>query len=104
MKYSPAPLQLLNAHTSAHVRVCDLPQTDISVHQTAKLSSRDDPDPAALSQDGVPLTEMDKAAVLTLIREEVCRSHMHKHRDTEHTKRNFSKFNLLFGSQYPSIF
>ncbi|XP_008407625.1 transforming acidic coiled-coil-containing protein 1 isoform X2 [Poecilia reticulata] len=45
--------------------------TDISMHQTAKLSSRDDPDPAALSQDGVPLTEMDKAAVLTLIREEI---------------------------------
>ncbi|XP_027858103.1 transforming acidic coiled-coil-containing protein 1 isoform X2 [Xiphophorus couchianus] len=45
--------------------------TDFSVHQTAKLSSRDDPDPAALSQDGVPLTEMDKAAVLTLIREEI---------------------------------
>uniref|UniRef100_A0A096LY19 Transforming, acidic coiled-coil containing protein 1 n=1 Tax=Poecilia formosa TaxID=48698 RepID=A0A096LY19_POEFO len=46
-------------------------KTDISMHQTAKLSSRDDPDPAALSQDGVPLTEMDKAAVLTLIREEI---------------------------------
>ncbi|XP_054877392.1 transforming acidic coiled-coil-containing protein 1-like isoform X2 [Poeciliopsis prolifica] len=45
--------------------------TDISVHQTEKLSSRDDPDPEALSQDGVPLTEMDKAAVLTLIREEI---------------------------------
>ncbi|XP_023180555.1 transforming acidic coiled-coil-containing protein 1-like isoform X2 [Xiphophorus maculatus] len=45
--------------------------TDLSMHQTAKLSSRDDPDPAALSQDGVPLTEMDKAAVLTLIREEI---------------------------------
>lgn len=77
---------LLSAPASAHIRVCDLPQTDLLVHQTAKLSSRDDPDPAALSQDGVPLTEMDKAAVLTLIREEVCRSHMHKHRDTERPK------------------
>ncbi|KAM4741438.1 transforming acidic coiled-coil-containing protein 1 isoform 2-T2 [Anableps anableps] len=45
--------------------------TDISMHQTAKLSSSDDPDPAALSQDSVTLTEMDKAAVLTLIREEI---------------------------------
>uniref|UniRef100_A0A3B5MQX5 Transforming, acidic coiled-coil containing protein 1 n=1 Tax=Xiphophorus couchianus TaxID=32473 RepID=A0A3B5MQX5_9TELE len=61
----------MSAPASAHIRVCDLPQTDFSVHQTAKLSSRDDPDPAALSQDGVPLTEMDKAAVLTLIREEI---------------------------------
>ncbi|KAM4583073.1 transforming acidic coiled-coil-containing protein 1 isoform 1-T1 [Fundulus diaphanus] len=44
---------------------------EISTHQTAKLSSGDDPEPAALSQDTVPLTEMDKAAVLTLIREEI---------------------------------
>ncbi|XP_038135955.1 transforming acidic coiled-coil-containing protein 1-like isoform X3 [Cyprinodon tularosa] len=43
---------------------------EIPMHQTAKLSS-DDPKPAALSQDSIPLTEMDKAAVLTLIREEI---------------------------------
>lgn len=29
----------------------------------------------SLTQDNVPLSEMDKAAVLTLIREEVCLSH-----------------------------
>lgn len=35
------------------------------------MSSSESPDMAALSQDTVPLSEMDKAAVLTLIREEV---------------------------------
>ncbi|MED6293997.1 Transforming acidic coiled-coil-containing protein 1 [Characodon lateralis] len=45
--------------------------SEIPMHHTAKLSDGDDPGPAALSQDSVPLTEMDKAAVLTLIREEI---------------------------------
>ncbi|MED6234734.1 hypothetical protein ATANTOWER_031153 [Ataeniobius toweri] len=45
--------------------------SEIPMHHTAKLSDSDDPGPAALSQDSVPLTEMDKAAVLTLIREEI---------------------------------
>lgn len=45
--------------------------TDTSMHPAVKLSSSDDLDPAALSQDSVSLTEMDKAAVLTLIREEI---------------------------------
>uniref|UniRef100_A0A1A7YJ65 Transforming, acidic coiled-coil containing protein 1 n=1 Tax=Iconisemion striatum TaxID=60296 RepID=A0A1A7YJ65_9TELE len=41
------------------------------LHQTAKMSSGEIPDSAALSQDDVHLSEMDKAAVLTLIREEI---------------------------------
>ncbi|XP_029989478.1 transforming acidic coiled-coil-containing protein 1-like isoform X2 [Sphaeramia orbicularis] len=44
---------------------------EISMNQTMKVLSSDVPDPAALSQDTTPLTEMDKAAVLTLIREEI---------------------------------
>lgn len=55
------------------------------MHLAVKLSSSDDLDPAALTQDSVSLTEMDKAAVLTLIREEVCRSHVHTER-VEHMK------------------
>lgn len=39
--------------------------------QTTKVDSSDATDTAALTQDSTPLTEMDKAAVLTLIREEV---------------------------------
>lgn len=41
------------------------------MNQTTKMTGSEAPDMAALSQDKVPLSEMDKAAVLTLIREEV---------------------------------
>ncbi|XP_017278369.1 transforming acidic coiled-coil-containing protein 1 isoform X1 [Kryptolebias marmoratus] len=41
------------------------------VHQAVKLCSDEAPGSAALSQDDAPLSEMDKAAVLTLIREEI---------------------------------
>lgn len=51
--------------------VCRAPQCEISMNQTAKADSSDATDTAALTQDNTPLTEMDKAAVLTLIREEV---------------------------------
>lgn len=46
-------------------------QSEISISQTTKVTSSEAPDFAALSQDNIPLSEMDKAAVLTLIREEV---------------------------------
>ncbi|XP_035517522.1 transforming acidic coiled-coil-containing protein 1 [Morone saxatilis] len=45
--------------------------SEISMNQTTKLTSSDSPDTAALFQDNIPLSEMDKAAVLTLIREEI---------------------------------
>ncbi|XP_070699158.1 transforming acidic coiled-coil-containing protein 1-like isoform X2 [Pempheris klunzingeri] len=44
---------------------------DMSISQTIKAASSESPDTAALSQDNIPLSEMDKAAVLTLIREEI---------------------------------
>lgn len=37
------------------------------------MTSTEAADTAALTQDDIPLSEMDKAAVLTLIREEVLR-------------------------------
>lgn len=40
-------------------------------NEMSKMSNVEAPDAAATSQDGIPMTEMDKAAVLTLIREEV---------------------------------
>uniref|UniRef100_A0A3B4F6R8 Transforming, acidic coiled-coil containing protein 1 n=1 Tax=Pundamilia nyererei TaxID=303518 RepID=A0A3B4F6R8_9CICH len=49
--------------------ICFLPQSAMST--TTKLTCNEGPDTAALSQDSVPLSEMDKAAVLTLIREEI---------------------------------
>lgn len=45
--------------------------SEISMSQTAKVSISESANKAALSQDNIPLTEMDKAAVLTLIREEI---------------------------------
>ncbi|XP_029947247.1 transforming acidic coiled-coil-containing protein 1 isoform X2 [Salarias fasciatus] len=45
--------------------------SEISTIQTTKMSSSEVLDTAVLTQDGVPLTEMDKAAMLTLIREEI---------------------------------
>ncbi|XP_036955809.1 transforming acidic coiled-coil-containing protein 1 isoform X2 [Acanthopagrus latus] len=45
--------------------------SEISISQTTKVTSSEAPDFAALSQDNIPLSEMDKAAVLTLIREEI---------------------------------
>lgn len=56
--------------------MCCSPQRESFVHQAVKLSSCEAPESAALSQD-VPLSEMDKAAVLTLIREEVRHSFIH---------------------------
>ncbi|CAJ1051550.1 transforming acidic coiled-coil-containing protein 1 isoform X1 [Xyrichtys novacula] len=44
---------------------------EISMCQKAKVTFSEETDTAALSQDNVPLSEMDKAAVLTLIREEI---------------------------------
>lgn len=52
-----------------------VPQTEKSMNLTTKMSSSEDPDMAALTQDNVPLSEMDKAAVLTMIREEVHHCH-----------------------------
>lgn len=45
--------------------------SEISMIQTAKMSSGEILDTAALTQGSVPLSEMDKAAMLTLIREEI---------------------------------
>nr|XP_043879081.1 transforming acidic coiled-coil-containing protein 1-like isoform X2 [Solea senegalensis] len=45
--------------------------SEISMKPTTKVTSSDAGDAGALSQDTVPLSEMDKAAVLTLIREEI---------------------------------
>ncbi|XP_044037101.1 transforming acidic coiled-coil-containing protein 1 isoform X2 [Siniperca chuatsi] len=45
--------------------------SEISMNQTTKVTSGEAPDTAALSQDNIPLSEMDKATVLTLIREEI---------------------------------
>lgn len=39
--------------------------------QTKKVTGTESTEMAALTQDSLPLSEMDKAAVLTLIREEV---------------------------------
>lgn len=50
------------------------------MNPTTKMTSSEVPDTAALSQDNIPLSEMDKAAVLTLIREEV--RHCHTLRNT----------------------
>lgn len=48
-------------------------QSDISVNHMAKMGSSQAPDLAALSLDNVSMSEMDKAAMLTMIREEVPR-------------------------------
>ncbi|XP_070814695.1 transforming acidic coiled-coil-containing protein 1 isoform X1 [Chaetodon trifascialis] len=48
-----------------------VPQSEISMNQTTKVISSESLDAAAESEDNVPLSEMDKAAVLTLIREEI---------------------------------
>ncbi|XP_071351103.1 transforming acidic coiled-coil-containing protein 1 isoform X2 [Trachinotus anak] len=45
--------------------------SQISINQTTKVASSDATDTATLTQDNLPLSEMDKAAVLTLIREEI---------------------------------
>ncbi|XP_041836114.1 transforming acidic coiled-coil-containing protein 1 isoform X2 [Melanotaenia boesemani] len=45
--------------------------SEISMNQIAKMCGSEAPDTAALSQDGTPMSEMDKAGVLTLIREEI---------------------------------
>ncbi|KAM6947642.1 uncharacterized protein tacc1 [Lycodopsis pacificus] len=45
--------------------------SEISMTQTTKMASSEVQDTAALSQDNMPLSEMDKAGVLTLIREEI---------------------------------
>ncbi|KAM9757776.1 transforming acidic coiled-coil-containing protein 1 isoform 2-T2 [Menidia menidia] len=44
---------------------------EVSVQKPAKISCTEALNTAALSQDGIPMSEMDKAAVLTLIREEI---------------------------------
>ncbi|XP_026163081.1 transforming acidic coiled-coil-containing protein 1 isoform X2 [Mastacembelus armatus] len=44
---------------------------EISLNQTTKVTNSDATDTAALIKDNIPLSEMDKAAVLTLIREEI---------------------------------
>uniref|UniRef100_A0AAQ5ZNE3 Transforming acidic coiled-coil-containing protein C-terminal domain-containing protein n=1 Tax=Amphiprion ocellaris TaxID=80972 RepID=A0AAQ5ZNE3_AMPOC len=59
-----------NKAPSQH-RIHCLPQSEISMNQTTKMMCSEAPDAVALSQDGLPLSEMDKAAVLTLIREEI---------------------------------
>ncbi|XP_060898142.1 transforming acidic coiled-coil-containing protein 1 isoform X2 [Labrus mixtus] len=46
-------------------------QSEVSMSQKAKVALSDTTGVAALSQDNIPLSEMDKAAVLTLIREEI---------------------------------
>lgn len=44
------------------------------MNQMSKVPSSDDTDIGFLTKHNVPQSEMDKAAVLTLIREEVCLS------------------------------
>ncbi|XP_068172359.1 transforming acidic coiled-coil-containing protein 1 isoform X2 [Antennarius striatus] len=53
--------------------VCSLKDdiSEISTSQTTKMASGDGPDIPVFSQDSIPLSEMDKAGVLTLIREEI---------------------------------
>lgn len=46
-------------------------QSDISVNHMAKMVSSQAPGLAAVSQDNVSMSEIDKAAMLTMIREEV---------------------------------
>ncbi|XP_078104176.1 transforming acidic coiled-coil-containing protein 1 isoform X3 [Sander vitreus] len=50
--------------------------SEISINLTTKVTSSEGPATAALSQDNIPLSEMDKAAVLTLIREEIITKEM----------------------------
>ncbi|KAF1391372.1 hypothetical protein PFLUV_G00041440 [Perca fluviatilis] len=50
--------------------------SEISMNLTTKVTSSEGPATAALSQDNIPLSEMDKAAVLTLIREEIITKEM----------------------------
>ncbi|KAK2914809.1 transforming acidic coiled-coil-containing protein 1 isoform X2 [Channa argus] len=45
--------------------------SEISMKETKNLTSSEATDTAALTEDNIPLSEMDKAAVLTLIREEI---------------------------------
>ncbi|XP_026203273.1 transforming acidic coiled-coil-containing protein 1 isoform X2 [Anabas testudineus] len=45
--------------------------SEISMSQTKKVTGTESTEMAALTQDSLPLSEMDKAAVLTLIREEI---------------------------------
>ncbi|XP_075870355.1 transforming acidic coiled-coil-containing protein 1 isoform X3 [Nelusetta ayraudi] len=45
--------------------------SDISVNHMAKMGSSEAPDLAALSLDNMSMSEMDKAAMLTMIREEI---------------------------------
>ncbi len=55
--------------------ILHVPQSEIAMNQTTKVTSSEAPDMSALCQDNITLSEMDKAAVLTLIREEVGHCH-----------------------------
>ncbi|XP_032368608.1 transforming acidic coiled-coil-containing protein 1 isoform X2 [Etheostoma spectabile] len=50
--------------------------SEVSMNLTTKVTSSEGPATAALSQANLPLSEMDKAAVLTLIREEIITKEM----------------------------
>ncbi|XP_008293006.1 transforming acidic coiled-coil-containing protein 1 isoform X2 [Stegastes partitus] len=76
------PIQDISAMDSPETKIADdLEEKDcfslkddiseISMNQTTKMSCSEIHDTVTLSQDGLPLSEMDKAAVLTLIREEI---------------------------------
>ncbi|CAL8337888.1 unnamed protein product [Lota lota] len=49
---------------------------ELPVKQPSKIPSSEDQDTLTFSQDGLPLSEVDKAAVLTLIREEIITKEM----------------------------
>lgn len=53
------------------LRFTVLPPLHDPQNEMSKMSNVEAPDTAATSQDNITMTEMDKAAVLTLIREEV---------------------------------
>ncbi|KAK9529323.1 hypothetical protein VZT92_013426 [Zoarces viviparus] len=61
--------------------------SEISMTQTTKMASSEVQDTAVLSQDNMPLSEMDKAGVLTLIREEI----MTKEIEVNEWKRKFEE-------------
>lgn len=73
------------------------------MNQITKMSSSESPDMAALSQDTVPLSEMDKAAVLTLIREEVCSWHILKQTPLMSLNPNWMKSNIFFRPDHSSV-
>ncbi|XP_072238676.1 transforming acidic coiled-coil-containing protein 1 isoform X2 [Leuresthes tenuis] len=76
VKKQPSVIDVAEIKTTDHLGEKDTfslkdDASEVSMQQIAKMSSTEAPNTAALSQDGIPLSEMDKAGVLTLIREEI---------------------------------